>query len=43
MSFSQFELEVRNFQSIGISSIDLLTAEQWATAQKYDLTCNGLW
>ena len=39
--FNQFELEelCEFAKNIGISSIDLLTAEQWATAQKYDLTC----
>ncbi|MDA7854875.1 TIM barrel protein [Cyclobacteriaceae bacterium] len=39
--FNQFELEelCEFAKSIGISSIDLLTSEQWATAQKYDLTC----
>ena len=39
--FNQFELEelCEFAKNIGISSIDLLTSEQWATAQKYDLTC----
>lgn len=39
--FNQFELEelCEFAKNIGISSIDLLTPDQWATAQKYDLTC----
>ena len=39
--FNQFELEelCEFVKNIGISSNDLLTAEQWASAQKYDLIC----